>query len=97
MHLGLEIAVAGLVLVPLVAVALAYRRTRTPRLGFALLAFIALEARVLALLVIHSYIPLEHFWEEMISFGGDLAVITCFTAAFLHGTRWFGVRRADTA
>jgi hypothetical protein len=93
-HLGIAWAVVFLGLIPIVAVALAWRGTRSRRLLFALVAFIVLETRFLLLLAIHTVFVVDHFTEEMVTFGGDLAVITAFSLAFLHGARW-GLAKPD--
>jgi hypothetical protein len=91
MHIVLEIASALLAIVPIVAVGYAYRGTKSPRLALALVAFGILEVRLISMLVIHTVIEVDHFVEEMLEFGGDLAVLATFSMAFLHGTRrWFG-------
>jgi hypothetical protein len=88
MHLLLELAAAFLVTIPLFALARALRQRPSMRLRLAFGAFLVLEARVVLLLAVHTVLPVEHPVEELLGFGGDLAVIVMFTAAFLHGTRW---------
>jgi hypothetical protein len=99
MHVLLEAAAAVLAVIPVAALSMAYRRTRSPRLILALLAFIALEVRSASLVVIHTLIGIDHSSEEMLDFAGDLAVMTIFAVAFLYGTGWWGIGRtpSDTA
>ncbi len=89
MHVLLEIASALLAIIPMVAVGCAFRRTKSPRLALALLAFGILEARMISMVVIHTLIDVDHSIEEMIEFGGDLATLAGFSVAFLYGTRWW--------
>jgi len=88
MHIGLEIAGALIALVPIVGIARAYRDAHSRRLALALIAFIILEVRLLGLVLLHTVIATDHYFEEILDFGGDLAVITAFAMAFLYGTRW---------
>jgi hypothetical protein len=63
-----------------------------------LTAFIILEARLLGLVLIHTLVAVDHYVEEVLDFGGDLAVVTAFAMAFLYGTRWsFGRIDAEHA
>ena len=88
MHIALEIGSALIVLLPIVGIARAYRGTHSRRLALALTAFIILEARLLGLVLLHTVIATDHYFEEVLDFGGDLAVVTAFAMAFLYGTRW---------
>ena len=96
MHVYLEVASALLVLIPLSAIGYAYRGTRSRRLALAFAAFAILEARLASLVVIHTVVTVDHFIEEMLDFGGDLAVMTAFALSFLYGIRWsLGRTRAE--
>lgn len=98
MHVYLEVASAVLVVIPLAAIACAYRGTKSRRLALAFAAFAILEARLVSLVVIHTFAAVDHFVEEMLDFGGDLAVMTAFALSFLYGIRWsFGGTRAELA
>lgn len=98
MHIALEIAGALLAVVPLYAIARAYRQSPSPRLGLALIAFTVLVARIVAMVAIHTVTPVDHYTEELIDFGGDLGVIVAFACAFLYGIRGIDDRRyADVA
>jgi hypothetical protein len=87
-HVSLEIFAAAFALMPIYAIARAAKRGDSPRLRFALLAFLILEARLISMILIHTVLPVDHGVEELLDFGGDLAVICAFAAAFLYGTRW---------
>ena len=95
MHVTLEIFAAGFALMPIFAIARALRRGDSPRLRFALLAFLILEARLISMILIHTVFTVGHDVEEFLDFGGDLAVIAAFAAAFLYGTRWAPERAAS--
>lgn len=97
MHVLLEAAAAVLALLPIAALVAAHRRTRSPRLALALLAFVALEARCVALVVVHTLAGVDHPSEEMLDFTGDLAVMTIFALAFLYGTGWWPGRTGAEA
>lgn len=98
MHIYLEVASALLVLIPLFALARAVLQRPSTRLYLALAAFAVLETRVLLLIFVHTVVPVDHFVEELLDFGGDLAVISMFAAAFLHRARWSPARaRLDVA
>lgn len=98
MHVLLELASAVLVIIPLYAIAKAYHETPSPRLAFAYIAFSVLEFRFLALFLIHTVVSADHYVEELLDFGGDLASMIAFAGAFLHGTRWYpGRAYADVA
>jgi hypothetical protein len=88
MHVSLEIFAAAFALMPIYAIARAVRRGSSPRLRFALVAFLILEARLICMILIHTVLTVDHGVEELLDFGGDLAVICAFAAAFLYGTRW---------
>ncbi len=88
MHLYLEVLAAGVAVVPLAAVFLAWRRTRDSRMALAFAAFAIFEARLVGMVLIHTVIGVDHTVEEMIEFVGDLSVIVALAAAFLYGTRW---------
>jgi len=88
MHIAMEIGGALIALVPIVGIARAYRDAHSRRLALALTAFIILEARLLGLVLLHTLVAVDHYFEEVLDFGGDLAVITAFAMAFLYGTRW---------
>lgn len=92
MHLTLEIVAAILIVLPLVALALGYRRTKSPRLLLAFIAFGILQARVLTMISMHMLQIWDHELEETVNFVGDLAAIGMFALAFLAPTRWSGVR-----
>ena len=89
MHVVLEVVSALLAILPIVAIATAYRQTPSPRLALALLAFAALEVRLVTMVLVHTVIPVDHGLEEALDFGGDLAVVIAFALAFLYGTRWW--------
>lgn len=98
MHIYLEIAAAILVIVPLFAVGRAYRRARSPRLLFAFAGFSLLELRFAFLVAVHSFVLVDHFFEELFEFLADLFAIALFAAAFLYATRWIHDRgRAEFA
>ncbi len=98
MHIYLEVASAVLVVIPLAAIAYAYRGTKSRRLALAFAAFAILEARLVGLLVIHTVVSVDHFIEEILDFGGDLAVMTAFALSFLYGIWWsLGGTRAELA
>ena len=88
LHLAFEIFAAAFAVVPIVALFRAWRRSGSPRLKWALAAFLILEVRLISMILIHTVLPVSHDVEEMLDFGGDLAVIAAFAAAFLIGTRW---------
>lgn len=88
MHLYLEIAAAGMAMVPLVAVFMAWRRSHDRGMAMALLAFLIFEARLISMVLIHTVVAADHTVEELTEFVGDLAVIAAFAAAFLYGARW---------
>jgi hypothetical protein len=88
LHLTLEVASAVLCLLPLVAIALAYRRGRSARLAWAFVAFALLLARFVAIVVVHTVLPVDHVTEELVDFGGSLAAMSAFAVAFLYGGRW---------
>ncbi len=88
LHLGLEIFAAALGVVPMTALFLAWRRTRAKRLALGLSAFVVLETRLVAMVLMHTFIILPHPTEEFVEFTADLAVILAFSAAFLYGVRW---------
>ena len=88
LHLGLEIFAAALGVVPIAALFLAWRRSRAKRLALGLTAFAVLEARLVAMILMHTFIILPHATEELVEFSADLAVILAFSAAFLYGVRW---------
>ncbi len=69
MHILLELASALLVFVPLYAIAKAYHATKSARLVFAFLAFTILEFRAAFMLVIHLWVPVDHYVEELLDFG----------------------------
>lgn len=92
-HIALELVGLLLAIVPLFAVARAYRQTPSMRLGLVLIAFLVLEVRIAAIVAIHTVLPVSHFTEEMIDFGGDLSVIVAFACAFLYGIRWTDERK----
>lgn len=87
MHLMLEVFAAALAVVPMAALFLAWRRARSARLALALAAFAVLEVRLVAMVLIHTVVWVDHPTEELIGFGGDLAVIAAFAAAFLKEGR----------
>jgi hypothetical protein len=87
-----EVVSAGLTIIPLIAIARAFIRSRSPRLGLALAAFFLLEVRMVALILVHTVIPMDHTVEETIEFFGDFAVMSTFAATFLYGMGWFGGR-----
>jgi len=89
MHIVLEVAAALIATVPLYATARAYYQRGSPRLVLAFAAFAVLEVRLLAMLLIHLALPIDHATEELLEFGGDLVVMSVFAAAFLWGARWF--------
>jgi hypothetical protein len=98
MHILFEIASAILVIIPLIAVGQAYRQTRSPRLLFAFAAFLILELRFSVLVAVHSFVVVDHSFEETIDFLTDLIAIALFAAAFLYATGWpHGRVRADLA
>jgi hypothetical protein len=88
MHLMLEVFAASVAVVPIAALVLAWRRTKSRRMLLALAAFAILEARLIAMILIHTVVPVDHGVEELLDFGGDLAVIVAFAWAFLTGMRW---------
>ena len=92
MHVMLEIFAAAFAVVPLIALFLSYRRQHSPRILLALVAFAVLEVRLVAMVFIHTVATVDHTTEELLDFGGDLAVIVAFGAAFLYGTRWSSER-----
>jgi hypothetical protein len=94
MHLLLEVAGAIIGVIPLTALALAYRRSGGVRLGLAFLAFVVLEVRFITMIAIHTVGVVDHPTEELLDFGGDLAVMAAFATAFLYGTRWLPDRSA---
>jgi hypothetical protein len=95
MHLMLEVFAASIAVVPIAALLLAFRRTRSSRVLLALIAFAVLEARLISMILIHTVLPVDHSVEELIDFGGDLAVIVAFAWAFLTGLRWLPDRTAS--
>ena len=88
MHILLELAAALIATIPLYATARAYYKGNSPRLLLAFSAFSVLEVRLLAVLLIHLALPIDHATEELLDFGGDLVVMSAFAAAFLWGTKW---------
>lgn len=88
MHILLELAAALIATIPLYATARAYYNRSSPRLLLAFAAFSVLEVRLLAVLLIHLAIPIDHATEELLDFGGDLVVMSAFAAAFLWGANW---------
>ena len=92
MHLMLEVFAAAVAIVPLIAVGLGWRRTHSRRLLLAFVAFVVLEVRLIAMILIHTVVPVDHSIEELLDFGGDLAVIVVFAWAFLSGARWLPER-----
>ncbi len=97
MHVLLEASAAVLAIIPVVALTLAHRRTKSTRLALALLGFVALEVRTVSLVVIHTLVGVDHSSEEMFDFMGDLAVMTIFAIAFLCGTGWWAGRTGAEA
>jgi hypothetical protein len=93
MHVILEILSGVICLLPLTAVGLGWWRTRSPRLGMAFVAFGVLEARLFGMVLIHTLVTVDHYVEELLDFGGDLAVIVAFATAFLYGSRWLPERK----
>lgn len=93
MHVLIEILSGVICLLPLTAVGLGWWRTRSPRLGMAFVAFGVLEARLFGMVLIHTLVTVDHFVEELLDFGGDLAVIVAFATAFLYGSRWLPERK----
>lgn len=94
MHVMLEILAAGIAVVPIIGIANAVRRGASRRLVFALVAFVVLEARLLVMVAVHTFISIDHGTEDLLDFAGDLAVIVAFASAFLYGTRWLPERPA---
>jgi hypothetical protein len=92
-HVLLEILSGIICTIPLAAVCLGWWRTRSPRLAMAAVAFAVLEARLFGMVLIHTLVQVDHTVEELLDWGGDLAVIMAFATAFLYGTRWFPERR----
>ncbi|HYY47458.1 MAG TPA: hypothetical protein VFA17_02090 [Thermoplasmata archaeon] len=88
MHILLEVATAGLVVIPLFAVGRAYRETHSPRLLLAFAAFGIFGLRSALILAVHSFFFIDHGLEETIDFLTDLIAIGLFAAAFLVSTRW---------
>jgi ABC-type amino acid transport system permease subunit len=88
MHIVLELVAALIALIPLYATARAYYEGGSPRLVLAFAAFSVLEVRLLAVLLIHLALPIDHATEELLDFGGDLVVMSAFAAAFLWGSKW---------
>ena len=88
MHVLWEIASAILVIIPLLALAQAYRQDRSPRLLFAFAAFVVLEVRFSVGIAIHTVLTIDHAFEETIGFLGDLIAIALFAAAFLYASGW---------
>jgi hypothetical protein len=88
MHIVLELAAALIATIPLYATARAYYNGSSPRLLLAFAAFSVLEVRLLAVLLIHLAIPIDHSTEELLDFGGDLVVMSAFAAAVLWGAKW---------
>jgi ABC-type amino acid transport system permease subunit len=88
MHILLELAAALIATIPLYATARAYYERGSPRLVLAFAAFAVLEVRLLAVLLIHIALPIDHSTEELLDFGGDLIVMSAFAAAFLWGANW---------
>ncbi|MFQ6013731.1 MAG: hypothetical protein ACE5LS_08885 [Thermoplasmata archaeon] len=97
MHLAFEVTAAILIVLPMVALAYGYRRTNSPRLLLALMAFGILQVRALSLISMHLLGVLDHELEETVNYVGDLAAMGMFALAFLYGTRWFGVRDLPNA
>ena len=93
LHVLLEVLSGIICAIPLAAVSLGWWRTRSPRMAMATVAFAVLEARLFGMVLIHTLVQVDHYVEEMLDFGGDLAVIMAFATAFLYGTRWFPERR----
>ncbi len=87
MHLMLEVFAAAFALVPLTALFMGWRRTGSARLALAMAAFAVLEVRLVAMILVHTVVWVDHPTEELIEFGGDLAVIAAFAAAFLKDGR----------
>jgi len=94
LHLYLEVIGAGIGMVPLTALSLSYLRNRSPRIALALLGFVALEVRFITMISIHTFVAVDHGTEELVDFGGDLAIMASFAAAFLTGSRWLRERGA---
>ena len=92
MHLYLEVIGAGIGMIPLTALAMSYLRNRSPRIALALLGFVALEVRFITMIAIHTVVVVDHGTEELVDFGGDLAIMAAFAAAFLIGSRWLRER-----
>ena len=88
MHILLELAAALIATIPLYATARAYYQHGSPRLMLAFAAFSVLEVRLLAVLLVHLALPIDHSTEELLDFGGDLVVMSAFAAAFLWGAKW---------
>ncbi|MFQ6013539.1 MAG: hypothetical protein ACE5LS_07850 [Thermoplasmata archaeon] len=92
MHLTFEIVAAVLIVLPMVALAYGYRRTKSPRLLLAFMAFGILEIRAVSLISMHALQVLDHELEEIVNFAGDLAAMGMFALAFLYPSRWSSVR-----
>ena len=88
MYVLWEVASAILVIIPLFAVAQAYRQSRSVRLLFAFAAFAVLEFRFATAVAIHSVVIVDHTVEEIVVYFTDLIAITMFAAAFLYATGW---------
>jgi uncharacterized membrane protein len=73
-------------LVPIVALSLAYRRTKSRRIALALVAFTAFLIRGVVIAAIHFGTSMDHATEHLIEFGSDALIITLFALAFLHGS-----------
>lgn len=84
---GLPLATSVLALIPLIVLLLTYKRTRSPRILLASLAFATFVAKgiILSLGLILWIMDFELF--ELAEFGTDFLIVLLFTASFLSGFR----------
>ncbi len=82
LEFGLAAAAGLLALIPSGLTFAAWRRTRSPRIFFAMLAFFSFTIRglILGILFIRGSPEIYH---EIAEFGGDIVIITLFVIAFI--------------
>ena len=92
LHLLFEVVGAILAWIPLYALMTAYRQTPSRRLALALVGFAIFEFRLVFMVLVHTFLFVDHSGEEFVDFAADLTVMAAFSASFLYGTRWFPER-----
>lgn len=82
LEFGLAGAAGALALIPVGLTFTAWRRTDSPRLFFAMLAFLGFTLRGI-LLGILFLLGMPEIYHEVTEFGGDLVIISLFVIAFM--------------